>query len=157
MLELANYWVETSLDDLNDPTWAQNIMSRPGCSNLPEITFEEKSVVTSGLIGLGFGAYLGLLLYAKNIPEAMRDNSVQHDVEETSCGARLGRLCLAILVLALVAGTLFIGIGYLYTPSSIYLVMLLKTLLPATFSGLYVFYLQDQLLQCCSKCCGNKK
>ena len=59
-IEVVNYLVEDG-QVKNDPIWSANILTNENCAEEDVVghEFEEGSVVDSGLIGLGFGAYLG--------------------------------------------------------------------------------------------------
>ena len=84
--------------------------------------FDERSVVDSGLVGLGFGAYLGLLTSiccANQVTKASANDDIINDKESTaktktktsSNLRKTGRIMLAFLVVGLVAGSMYFIIG----------------------------------------------
>ena len=104
--------------------------------------FAEGSVVDSGLIGLGFGAYLGLLSYAK-----WDYNELNRKPLGNNCCKNFGRVILALVVCGVVGGLLYGVIGNLIP--SLWFAALMKTYIPSIFVGWYVFWPHDKLSISC--------
>ena len=104
--------------------------------------FEEGSVVDSGLIGLGFGAYLGLLSYAK-----WDCNELKKKPPRQGFCRNFWRMILAVVVCGVVGGLLYFIIGNLVP--YLWFAALMKTYIPSLFVGWYVFWPHDKLSISC--------
>ena len=142
-IEVVNYLVQDG-NVKNDPTWSANILTNENCSeeDVMDHGFEQGSVVDSGLIGLGFGAYLGLLSYAK-----WDYNELKKKPQGLTFCKNFGRMILACVVCGVVGGLLHFMIGNL--GSSLWFAALMKTYIPSMFVGWYVFWPHDKLSISC--------
>ena len=113
--------------------------------------FASKGIIDGGLIGLGFGAYLGLLCHAKWHPGMLK--KVIHR-DEHHCKAMV-RLILGLVVCGVVGGLLYFVISDL--PTNIYAIGLLKTFIPTTFVSWYMFYPHDLLCAKLGLLCFEEK
>ena len=97
-------------------------------------------MLDNGIIGLGFGAYLGVLYHAKHYPGLLTKRLLNETLSKQLLRVCLGlALCLPLLSLYFLSSK---QIG------NVYLLSLLKTFTPTFASGFIVFGPLDEACQC---------
>lgn len=137
LIETLNY-AATTPRIVNNPEWAINILAK--CPNVKiEEAFETKSLVGAGAVGIGFGAYLGILFNARQFPRLML-RTVSSDKRWYTWP--LLRVLLGILICLPICSL------YLLTPdqiANVYVLALLKSFVPSLVSGFLIFGILDWL------------
>ena len=135
-LEIINYVaVKKAID--NDPIWRTNISEKCGSDALKG-AFETRSMIDNGDVAACFGCYFGLVFAAYKWP--MMHRSVLKNETFWKPAARL----LITLLMWIPSAFLF----FYLKPShikNIYLLMLLKTLLPTFAMGFILFGVSDRV------------
>ena len=114
-----------------DPDWTTNIKDK--CPNADmDSAYSNKSEIQNGIIGLGFGAYFGIIFFAKRNP-----NSGTPNVQ----GEAWWKPVVRILITGLICGVVLLPYLLLKpdTISNIYVLMIFKTFLPTFATGFLLF------------------
>ena len=88
--------VEMTISDIDQARYLANMILTPSCKKYAEtnLKFNEKSIVISGLALLGVGAYFGILIQAKYLPNTYWDH-----IQSTSWKKAWLRLPVAVLLI----------------------------------------------------------
>lgn len=125
---------------INDPSWSKAIAEKCGEEEAKE-AFLAEGIIDLGLVGLGFGSYLGIIFHARHQPgltlRQVRSNQRWYTLP----------LLRALLVIPLSAP---IGCLFLLTEDQVsnsYILALLKTWIPMFSAGFIIFGVNDIVCQ----------
>ena len=130
-IETINY-VATTPRIVNEPEWIVNIVAKCPHKNLDE-AFSTKSMIDAGLVGFGFGSYLGLLFHARMFPGLMLRKATS---EKRWYTWPLLRVIFGLIICAPILSL------YLLKPeqiSNVYVLSLFKTFVPTMASSFIIF------------------
>lgn len=137
LVEVVNFVVLDS-QIVNDPLWAEQITIKCPSENLAH-AFEAKSMLDNGIIGIGFGAYLGVIYHAKHHPGLLTKRLSHETITRQVLRIFLGiALCLPFLCLMMLKAEQI---------ANVYVLSLLKTFSPTFISGFIVFGPFDDVAQ----------
>ena len=136
LVEVINYLVQKPIIE-NEPFWAQQLAAKCPEKNLLQ-AFEAKSMIDNGIIGIGFGGYLGVIFHAKRHPGMMmrilsRDEPWYRPILRIAVGIVI---CLPLLPLYLLTAEQI---------SNVYALSLLKTFTPTFVVGFVIFGVFDEV------------
>jgi len=125
-------YVATTPRIVNNPEWGVMILSKCPNANIAE-AFETKSMTQAGLVGIGFGSYLGLLFHARIHPGLML-RTVTSDTHWYTWP--LLRVLLGVFICVPV-----LSLGLLKTDqiANVYVLALISTFFPTMVSGFLIF------------------
>ena len=132
-LEIINY-ISVNPDIVNDPAWSTRITEKCGPDHLEE-AYQSHSMIDNGEIGFSFGGYFGCIPFGYQSARIFTKTLT----DETKCRAILrllvtGVLCIPVLLLGLIGGD---QIG------NVYVLMVLKSLIPTFGVGWIIFGIAD--------------
>lgn len=130
-LEVVNYVCTTPRIE-KDPVWYVNIINKCPKAKMDQ-AFEAKSLLDAGIVGVGFGAYLGMMFHAKNFPRML--------IRVPSSDNRWYTWPLLRCVVGIVVNIPLLCL-YLLKPkhiSNMYVLAFFKTFIP-TFGGAFIIF-----------------
>ena len=139
LVETINYVVEDS-QIVNDPVWSSNIAIKCPKENLDH-AFEARSMLDNGIIGIGFGSYLGVVYSAKRHPGMMLRELTP---EANTWTKRFLRVVFGIVICIPILCLLLLKSHHI---SNVYALALLKTFTPMFVSGFICFGVVDELCE----------
>ena len=129
-LEIVNYEVVVPRIVI-DPRWSVNILTKCVGANLDE-AFQNKSSVQNGIIGIGFGAYFGMVFFS------FRN---RQETRAVVTGEAIWKPFVRLLVILVVCGIVLLPYVFLTEDqiANTYVLMVFKTLLPTFAAGFLLF------------------
>lgn len=136
LIEIGNYLVQKPLIE-NDPYWAEQLSAKCTEKSLNH-AFEAKSMLDNGIIGIGFGGYLGVIFHAKRHPGMMmRKLSQSEPWYKSILRIAVGlAICLPVFPLYLLSSEEI---------ANVYALSLLKTFTPTFAAGFLIFGVFDEV------------
>ena len=134
-IETINY-VVTTPRIVNEPEWATNIKTKCPEKNIDE-AFDAKSMTDAGNVGLGFGAYLGLLFHARMFPGLILRQATS---EKHWYTWPLLRVIVGLIICAPILCLSLLEVEHI---SNVYALSFMKTYVPTMAFGFIVFGILD--------------
>ena len=134
-VETINY-VATTPRIVNNPEWAVNITTKCPKANMAK-AYATQSMIDAGIVGVGFGSYLGILFHSRIHPGLL--------LKETSSERHWYKWPLLRVLLAIVICSPLYALTRLKPQhiSNVYMLALLKTFVPTLVSGFICFGVLD--------------